>query len=133
MRTLQGLLAITLALVVAIPLIATPATAGAQSAGDEQYVDPFQNGAGGGQGNDGNSGSGGERDGGGGLAESGSAPAGTGDTAGSAGRTSSEPADSAASVADDGSALPNTGLPLAGVVCAGVLLLTGGAALRRRA
>jgi hypothetical protein len=38
-----------IALVMAVTLLAAPALAYAQSAGDEQYVDPFQGGEGGGQ------------------------------------------------------------------------------------
>jgi hypothetical protein len=37
------------ALILAVALLAAPASALAQSAGDEQYVDPFQDGGGGGQ------------------------------------------------------------------------------------
>jgi hypothetical protein len=121
MRTTTRLLAPVLILVLAIAVVAMPATALAQSAGDEQYVDPFETPDQGG--NDGNAGN---SQGGGGDEGSApaddqvvQAPADTGDTAGTTAGESS------------GTALPNTGLMLGGVALTGVLLLGGGIALRR--
>jgi hypothetical protein len=130
MRTPQGPLAILLVLVLAAaPFAALPAVAVAQSAGDDQYVDPFEGDDGGGGGGGGNSNSG-DGSGGGGEGdgtESGSTTSGdttTSDATGSA--------DPEAAAGGSGTALPTTGLPLAPLVCAGVLLLAGGALLRRR-
>jgi LPXTG-motif cell wall-anchored protein len=96
----------------------------AQSAGDEQYVDPFQ----------GEQGSGG---GGGGSGDSGDpstgtetpAPAPPSDTSGvtTPAESGSEVPSSAAPV------LPRTGLPVLAAFGAGALLLSGGFVLRRRA
>jgi hypothetical protein len=122
MRTTTRLLAPVLILVLAIAVVAVPTTAFAQSAGDEQYVDPFQdpnepgrdggNSQGGGGGGGGNNGSADDQ-----VAQ---APADTGDTAGS----------TAAETGDQGS-LPSTGLAVGGVALAGALLLGGGMTLRR--
>jgi hypothetical protein len=118
MRTPTRLLACALILVLAITVVAVPATAFAQSAGDEQYVDPFQNddsdNGGGGDGNNGG------QDGTTTEEEVVQAPADTGDTAGT----------TAAQTDGDGS-LPQTGLMIGGVALAGVLLLGGGMTLRR--
>jgi hypothetical protein len=118
MRMTRGLLLFVLALTLALP-----AAAWAQSAGDEQYVDPFQstpggnnNGAGGGNGGGNNTGS--NTSAGSGSAQGTT----TGDTAGTTDTTSG----------GDGTALPRTGLPLRGVVVTGALLLGGGITLRRR-
>jgi hypothetical protein len=121
MRATKGML--LLALVIAL---AAPATALAQSAGDEQYVDPFQNVPGGGKGGGGNSqgGSGGSN-GSQSQTNSGSSQSST------AGNTSQSTASDATS-GGDGSALPRTGLPLIGLGVAGGLLLGGGITLRRR-
>ena len=96
-----------------------PATVLAQSAGDDQYVDPFQDDEPG----SGNQGGGGGNQGGGDdtpAAEEpvAQAPADTGDTAG-------------VEAAQDGSGLPNTGLAVGGLALIGVILLGGGYALRR--
>jgi hypothetical protein len=123
MRTTR-LLAPVLILVLAIAVVAVPATALAQSAGDEQYVDPFDTPDEGGNGNSGNSGN--SQGGGGGDQGSAptddqvvQAPADTGDTAGTVTGESS------------GATLPNTGLMIGGVALTGALLLGGGIALRR--
>ena len=115
-------LSLLLMLALAIPAVAAPATALAQSAGDDQYVDPFQEDDPGG-GNQGNSGS----QGGGNdmptddqaVAQ---APTDTGDTAG---------VNAGQEAADEGATLPSTGLALGGLALIGVILLGGGFALRR--
>jgi hypothetical protein len=120
MRTTTRLLAHALILVLAMGVVAMPATALAQSAGDEQYVDPFET--------PDQGGNGGNSQGGGDGGDEGSAPAeeqvtqapaDTGDTAGTTAGESS------------GSELPRTGLVLGGVALSGALLLGGGIALRR--
>jgi hypothetical protein len=115
MRTSTRLLAPVLILVLAVAVAAMPATAFAQSAGDDQYVDPFQNSGGG---NDGGSQGGGDGD----------------DTSGGNGEVAPAPAETAPSTAaqtGDGGGLPTTGLAIGGVALTGVLLLGGGMALRR--
>jgi LPXTG-motif cell wall-anchored protein len=119
------------ALILAAPVAAVPATALAQSAGDDQYVDPFQddqtgqnNGNGNGNGN-GNNGSGSQ-----GNDSNDSAsqqPTGQSDTGATAGTTAADPN------ADDSGKLPHTGgVPEGWLVAIGVLLLLGGGfALRR--
>jgi hypothetical protein len=120
MRTTR-LLAPVLILVLAIAVCAVPATALAQSAGDEQYVDPFETPDEGGNGNSGNSQGGGGGDQGSAPTDDQvvQAPADTGDTAGTVTGESS------------GATLPNTGLMIGGVALTGALLLGGGIALRR--
>ena len=95
--------------------LAAPAAVLAQSAGDEQYVDPFQ-----GQG-DGNGGGGGDNAG---QSDSGSAPAAETPTEDTAGAT-------AESTVSDTATLPRTGLALLPVVVAGLFLLSAGFAGRR--
>jgi O-Antigen ligase len=124
MRATKGML--LLALVIAL---AAPATALAQSAGDEQYVDPFQNAPAGGQGG----GNGGNSQAGGGSGSNSQAQTNSGASQGTAGSTSQSTGTADTTSGGDGSALPHTGLPLAGVVLAGGLLLGGGITLRRRA
>jgi hypothetical protein len=124
MRTTSRLLAPVLILILAITVVAMPATAFAQSAGDEQYVDPFETpDEGGNGGNGGNSQGGGGGDEGSAPADDqvAQAPADTGDAAGT----------TAAESANDGAALPTTGLAVGGVALTGALLLGGGIALRR--
>src|SRR5215208_2575963 len=93
--------------------LAAPAAVLAQSAGDEQYVDPFQGQGGGGGGDNGS------------QSDDGSAPSAqttpSEDTAGA----------TAESTTSDSATLPRTGLPLLPVVLAGLLLLTAGFAVRR--
>jgi hypothetical protein len=116
MRTNNRMLLLVLALALALTAVAAPATAFAQSAGDDQYVDPFQDDGSGG-GNQGDSGSQGGSDNS--VAQ---APADSPDTAG----TSAGAAD-----ANDGSSLPRTGFVVGGVALMGVILLGGGYLLRR--
>jgi len=117
MRKSTRLLAPVLFLVLALAIVAVPATAFAQSAGDDQYVDPFQNSEDGGNG-------GGSQGGGGG--------GGGDDTSGGNGEVApAETAPSTAAQTDDGGSLPITGLAIGGVALTGALLLGGGMALRR--
>ena len=121
---LLALVVLCAGLVPAIALI-VPATAAAQSAGDEQYQDPF----GGGNGNGGN-GNGGNSGGGGGTSQ----PAPTATPAPSTAQPAVTPTAAgspAASAAAPGDELPRTGAPVGLVALAGVLLLAGGLALRR--
>jgi hypothetical protein len=94
--------------------LAAPAAVLAQSAGDEQYVDPFQ-----GQGDGSGGGDNGDQ------SDSGSAPAAeTSPTEDTAGAT-------AESTVSDTATLPRTGLTLLPVVVAGLFLLSAGFAGRR--
>ena len=103
--------------VLAFLSVSLPGAAFAQSAGDDQYVDPLNGVTGGGSGSGGSGGSG-------------SGSAGSAGSAGAAG-TGSTAAASGAS----GSALPGelarTGVELPLTAGAGVLLLVGGVGLRR--
>jgi len=99
--------------------LAVPATVFAQSAGDEQYVDPFQ-GQGQGQGG---GGGGGSQDGSG----NGSAPA----TATAPSDTAGTTAESTASGSDG--TLPRTGFSLLPVTLTGLFLLGAGLVVRRGA
>jgi hypothetical protein len=125
MRTTNGLLALL------ILAFALPSAALGQSAGDEQYVDPFQGGGGnaGGQGSDGDAG------------QSGATPGATqGSTAdGATGSTATAEPDASAAGVDSGTAtssgaqLPRTGLPVAVLAVLGAGLMLGGRGLRRAA
>jgi LPXTG-motif cell wall-anchored protein len=130
MRISYRVLCLLAALILAAPIASVPATAWAQSAGDDQYVDPFQddqtgkdNGNGGGGG-----GSGSQSDNSGSSDSSSSQGSTSGsDTGATAGTT-------AAQGEDDQGKLPRTGggLPEGWIVAVGVLLLLGGGfALRR--
>jgi hypothetical protein len=116
MHTTKAMLVFVLTLALAFP-----AAALAQSAGDEQYVDPFQNqtSGGGGGGSNGN------------QSDSGSQT--TPQTSSSSGSSSSGTAGTDTTSGGDGSALPRTGLPLIPLFLGGALLMGGGATLRRRA
>jgi len=112
------LLTLLLAIALSLPVLAAPAASLAQSAGDDQYVDPFK----GEQGNGGGGNDSGAQD----NSNTGSndtaaqTTTGSGDTAGASGETA------------DGSGLPRTGLGLGAVALTGAILLGGGVALRRR-
>ena len=125
MRMTNRVLSLLLMLALAVPAAVAPATSFAQSAGDDQYVDPFQddNDAGSGnqgdQGNSGNQGSNAPSD----QQSVAQAPTDTGDTAGTTA--------TATESAENGS-LPRTGSPTALLAAIGVILLLGGGfALRR--
>jgi len=119
---------IALAFVALLVAVALPAAALAQSAGEDQYTDPLQ---GGGSNSSGGGGSSGGGSGGGGGGGGGSAPA------QSAGTQSDDPTPTQATPAQaddpDGGGLPRTGFPVAVLVGAGLILLSGGLALRRPA
>jgi LPXTG-motif cell wall-anchored protein len=134
MRLTKAVFVLMVVLVLAAVAAAVPVTAFAQSAGDEQYVDPFQNQeSGGSQGGGGNSGS----QGGDGQTGTNTPPAETGQTT-AEGAVPSDPALPAGSTAsattsEGGATLPRTGLPVALLAAMGGVLLGGGAVLRRRA
>jgi hypothetical protein len=134
-------------------ILVVPASSSAQSAGDEQYVDPFQEqpqGAGGGSGGGGGgsggggggSGGGGSDDqagGGGGSVVTGGGSGATGATGGSTGTTAPETTTAGGSTGGTASGpdatasgvLPRTGIPVALAGLLGALFLVGGVALRR--
>ena len=132
------------ALVLSLAL-ALPGAALAQSAGDDQYVDPFQqspegsggkSGGGGGGGSQGNQGNGSQGSQGGSSqgTQSGSGTAGAGSDSGSAGAAAQGAVGTSGSEAGSGSGdLPRTGFPAAVLALIGAVLLAGGATLRRRA
>jgi hypothetical protein len=128
MRTVKWtlVLALALALAVAVPGLVSPGSAFGQSAGDEQYVDPFQEDTGDAGQPSGDSGN----DSGAGGGQSTPAPAPSESVDGATQDT--VPAQPVPEAGGNGAVLPRTGLPLIGTVLAGVALLTGGAALRRR-
>jgi hypothetical protein len=117
------------ALITAAALLATPAVALAQSAGDEQYTDPFQGGDGGGQ----------EQ-----PAEQPSAPPPPSEPAepvepapGGNGTAEAAPSAEAAPTAEAtqeaSPTLPRTGLPVLIIATLGYALLLAGIAIRRKA
>jgi hypothetical protein len=113
------------ALILGVALLAAPSAAPAQSAGDDQYVDPFQGGDGGG-------GGGGQEEpapqpeepapapGGNGVAEP--APGGNG---------VAEPTVDAEAAQEVSPTLPRTGAPVILFAAAGYALLLAGIAIRR--
>jgi hypothetical protein len=115
---------IVVALVALLVAVALPAAAVAQSAGEDQYTDPLQGGGGGSSGGGGGSSGGGSGGGGGG----GDAPA---QPAQSQTETTPAPTQATPAQADDSGGLPRTGFPVAVLVGAGLILLSGGLALRR--
>lgn len=102
------------ALLLAVSLLALPAAAMAQGAGDEQYSDPF-----------------GQTDDQGGSQEQ---PAQEPEAAPAAPATPAAPAEQATASPDAAAAptLPATGLPAFLLASAGAMLLASGVALRRR-
>jgi hypothetical protein len=132
MRATTGLLAVLLVFAVAAPEVAL-----GQSAGDEQYVDPFQQAPAAPEGEQGGGSPGGSPEGstggdgsaGGGADTSPPAPT-VEETAPPV--TETAPGTTATPAGGSAPVLPRTGLPLAPVAAIGLLLLIGGAALRRR-
>jgi LPXTG-motif cell wall-anchored protein len=128
MRISYRVLCLLALLILAAPIGAMPATALAQSAGDDQYVDPFQDDQTGKDNGNGGGGSG-SQSGNSGSSDSSSSQGSNGsDTGATAGTTAAQGSE------DDQGKLPRTGggLPEGWIVVAGVLLLLGGGfALRR--
>ena len=113
---------IAIVLVALLVAVALPAAAIAQSAGEDQYTDPLQGGGSGSSGGGGGGSSGGGSGGGGG-----NAPASQSQT-----DTNTAPAQVTPAQADDSDGgLPRTGFPVAVLVGAGLILVSGGLALRR--
>jgi hypothetical protein len=117
-----------IALITAVALLAAPAVALGQSAGDEQYTDPFQGGDGGGQ----------EQ-----PAEQPSEPAPTepaapaepapGGNGTAEAAPSAEAAPTAEATQETSPTLPRTGMPLLILASIGYALLLSGIAIRRKA
>jgi hypothetical protein len=127
MRINYRVLSLLVLLALAVPVVAAPATSFAQSAGDDQYVDPFQDdngGGGGGGGNQGNSGNQGNQ-GNSTPSDQQSVAQAPADSSGTAGTTTTESAQN--------DTLPRTGLPVGPLVALGVILLLGGGFALRRA
>lgn len=124
MRINFRVLSLLVMLALAVPVVAAPATSFAQSAGDDQYVDPFQddNGGGGGgnQGNSGNSGNQGNST----PSDQQSVAQAPADSSGTAGATATDA---------QSDSLPRTGQSLGPLVAVGVILLLGGGFALRRA
>jgi hypothetical protein len=118
MRMSSRMLALLLAVALSVSLLALPASSLAQSAGDDQYVDPFKDE----QGNSGGGNNSGAQDNSnaGSDQQAAQTTPGSGDTAGASAQTA------------NGSALPHTGLGLGAVALTGAIMLGGGLALRRR-
>jgi len=117
---------IAVLLVALFVVVAVPAAAIAQSAGEDQYTDPLQGGGAGGSGGGGGSGSSGGGGGGGG----GNAPA----TQSQSGTTpAANTAKPAQAKEKSGGGLPRTGFPIAILLGSGMILLSTGLALRRTA
>jgi LPXTG-motif cell wall-anchored protein len=138
MRMPTRLICLLAALAIAVPTAALPAVAFGQSAGDDQYVDPFQDNGNNGKhhnksqqgGNDNSSSQQGN-------SQTAAGGGGSGSDSGSGGSGSSGTAGASASQSDpngDDSSLPHTGsgLPEAWLVVGGVILLLGGGFLLRR-
>jgi LPXTG-motif cell wall-anchored protein len=127
MRITNRLVCLLLALMLVVPAAAMPAIALGQSAGDDQYVDPFQDDQtgkdkGSGSGGSGNSDNTNNSDNS--ASQGSTGQSNTGDTAGTTAAQNS--AD------DNNSKLPHTGLPEGWLVAIGVLLLLGGGFVLRR-
>jgi hypothetical protein len=130
-RTRKGALILTLLCALVVVAFAAPATTFGQSAGDEQYVDPFQapDEPSGGQANPGDQG--GDQ----------SAPAPPPEPAPAPAPEPAAPVQDvpepttvpapAPAAQPTGATLPRTGLPVLGIALTGLLLLGGGVALRR--
>lgn len=129
MRTTRGLLALALLVLCA----AFPAQALGQSAGDEQYTDPFQGQeeSGGGGGGGGQSGNSSQGQGGGDTGEAPVPDDGSGTVAPDA--TVTPEAVTGTTPTENPGGLPRTGLPLGVMAALGACLLLSGLALRRSA
>jgi len=129
MRISYRVLCLLAVLILAAPVAAVPATALAQSAGDDQYVDPFQDDQTGKNDNNGGGGNSGSQSDNG-TSSSGSQQSNDGtDSGATAGTTAA-----AQGSEDANGKLPRTGggVPEGWIVAVGVLLLLGGGyALRR--
>ena len=106
------------ALMLAVAVLAAPAAALAQSAGDDQYVDPFQGDDGGGQQ--------------GAQEPQPEQPAPPGEDAGQVVGQQAAPAQEAAPEQEAAPTLPRTGLPVLLLASAGYALLLAGIAIRRQ-
>src|SRR4051794_28280871 len=122
MRMNYRVLSLLVMLALALPVVFAPATSFAQSAGDDQYVDPFQddNGGGGGGGNQGNSGNSGN------SGRQGDSPPSDQQWVSQAPADSSDTAGTTASETAKDDSLPRTGQPMGPIVAIGVILLLGG-------
>jgi hypothetical protein len=100
-----------------LALAALPALAVAQSAGEDQYTDPLNQGGG--------------SNGGGGSSGGGSSGGGNGSTQPSQSQTT--PSQQATPAQSNPNELPRTGLPVALLAVSGGVLLASGVTLRRRA
>jgi hypothetical protein len=103
------------ALILAVALLAVPASALAQSAGDEQYVDPFQ-----GEGN------------GGQAEQQETQPAPVPEQPSEPAPSVESDAPAAEAAQESAPALPRTGAPVALLAAAGYALLLAGIAIRRQ-
>jgi hypothetical protein len=112
-------------LVALLVAVALPAAAIAQSAGEDQYTDPLQGGGSGSSGGGGGS-SGGGSGGGGGGGDNAPASQSQTDT-----NTAPAQATTPAQADDSDGGLPRTGFPVAVLIGAGLILVSGGLALRR--
>jgi hypothetical protein len=125
MRMSSRLLAVLLAVALSLPALTAATPAFAQSAGDDQYVDPFE-----GEGGNGGGGGGGGNNGGDNSGSQGNSDTGAGDTTTPTDTGSGDTAGTTAQ-ADDGSDLPRSGLDVGPIALIGVILIAGGLALRR--
>jgi hypothetical protein len=107
------------ALILAVALLAAPAAAFAQSAGDDQYVDPFQGGDGAGQQEDPAP-----------QPEEPAAPPPAESAPG--GNGTAEPTPSVEAAQEGSPTLPRTGAPVVLLAAAGYALLLAGIAIRRQ-
>ena len=116
----------TLSLLLAAFMLALPSAAFAQSAGDEQYADPF------GQTDQGDQSSGGSGGGGGGGGGSQGQPAQTPAPAPAPSGDVGAATETQVAQQTDAPTLPATGLPVGLLAGTGALLLAAGTTLRRR-
>jgi LPXTG-motif cell wall-anchored protein len=129
MRMTNRLLCLLVALMLVVPAAAVPAIAFGQSAGDDQYVDPFQDQTGNGNGSGSGGGNNGGSDNGTSNNSASQQPTGQSNTGATAGTTAAQN-----SANGSNSTLPHTGsdFPEGWLVAVGALLLLGGAFVLRR-